>query len=65
MRRHSQDVWRNTAGRCMTALQQSIRSLRSASSERRHVLDEHLKQRRPEVYELVVSLREKEETDLK
>ncbi len=33
--------------------------------ERRHVLDEHLKQRRPEVYELVVSLREKEETDLK
>ena len=26
-----QDVWRNTAGRCMTALQQSIRSLRSAS----------------------------------
>ena len=29
------------------------------------MLDEHLKKRRPEVYELVVSLREKEETDLK
>ena len=26
--------------------------------ERRHKLDEHLKQRRPEVYELVVRLRE-------
>lgn len=31
----------------------------------RDMSGEHLKQRRPEVYELVVSLREKEETDLK
>ena len=28
--------------------------------ERRHHLDQHLKERRPEVYELVISLREKE-----
>ena len=26
--------------------------------ERRHVLDEHLKERRPDVYELVISLRD-------
>ena len=27
--------------------------------ERRHLLDEHLKENRPEVYELVLELREK------
>ena len=44
---------------------QAAPELAERFKERRHVLDEHLKQRRPEVYELVVSLREKEETDLK
>ena len=28
--------------------------------ERRHLLDEHLKEKHPEVYELVVKLREKD-----
>ena len=29
--------------------------------ERRHLLDEHLRERRPEVYELVIRLREKKD----
>lgn len=27
--------------------------------ERRHILDEHLKEKRPEVYELIITLRNK------
>ena len=38
----------------MTVLPENIRNL-----ERRHLLDEHLKEKRPEVYELVIELRKK------
>ena len=37
-----------------------IQELAQRFKERRHRLDEHLKERRPEVYDLVVSLRELE-----
>ena len=39
-------------------LHRNTQSLAQRFKERRHRLDEHLKERRPDVYELVISLRD-------
>lgn len=59
MKKIWQSDWKNTVRKCMTVLQENIRNLAERFRERRHLLDEHLKKKRPEVYELVIQLRKK------
>ena len=51
----------NPAGSVKDRVAQEHPELAERFRERRHLLDEHLRERRPEVYELVIRLREKKD----
>ena len=61
MRRHWRKGWKQHRQEVHDRIAQEHPELAERFRERRHLLDEHLRERRPEVYELVIRLREKKD----